>query len=98
MASLSSTNISTAIAANSEQPLAFGDSGLIMEVFKVAGGAVDDTAALTPRFIADVRMVEANWAVTDALSQTAANTNVTLTLKASAATNLTFQARVIGRR
>lgn len=98
MATLASTNISSAIAVNNERPLSFGESGLILEVFKCAGGAVGDTVAMTPQFITDVRMVESNQSATDALSQTAANTNVTITLTASAATNTTFQVRVIGRR
>jgi len=98
MATLASTNITTAIAVDNSQPLAFGDSGLIIEIFKFAGGAAADTVAITPRWITDVRAVISNAHATDTLSQTAANTNVTLTLAASAATNVTFQVQIIGRR
>lgn len=98
MATLASTNITSALAANNEKPTAWGDSGLIVEFFKCAGGAVGDTVALTPTWITDIRIVSSNQTATDTLSQTAANTNVTLTLTASAATNVTFQAFIIGRR
>ena len=98
MATLASTNQTSAIAVNNTQPLGLGESGLLIEVFDVAGGSVDDTAALTPRWISDVRIVLTGACAVDNLDHTAANTNVTLTLKASAATTLTFQAVVIGRR
>lgn len=98
MATLASTNITTAIAANAEQPVAYGDSGLLIEFFRCAGGGVGDTCALTPRWITDIRAVQANQTATDALSTSAANTNVTLTLTASAATNVVWSASIIGRR
>lgn len=98
MATLASTNLTTAIAVNNEQPLAYGDSGLIYEVFKFAGGAASDTVALTPRFISDIRIVLVNAHASDNLTHTAANTNVTLTLAVSTVTSVTFQAVLIGRR
>lgn len=98
IATLASTNLTTALAANAEQPLAFGEGGLICEVFKFAGGGAGDTAAMTPKFITDIRVVQCNAPASDGLSHTAANTSVTLTLAASVATSVTFQAFLIGRR
>lgn len=99
MATLVSTNITTLIAANGEQPLAADASGLIVEYFRVTGGAAADTIVLTPRWITNIVDVSANFAVTDNLSITAANTNVTLTLQQSAAsTSVNTRVRLIGRR
>ncbi len=98
MATLASTNLTSAITGDNSQPIAFGEGGLLIEVFDCAGGSVDDTVALTPRWISDVRIVLTNACATDNLSHTAANTSATLTLKASAATTLTFMAVLIGRR
>jgi len=97
MATLASTNVSSAIAFGSQQPLAWGAGGLYVEVFTVAGGAVADTCAITPKFIADIRTVDPGpW--TNNLSTTAANTNVTLTMTASAATNTTYHVKIYGKR
>ena len=99
MATLASTNVTTGISANAEQPIAYGDSGLLIEFFRCQGGAAADTVALTPRWITDIRHLTANLAVTDNLSYTQANTNVTLTLAQSAAsTSVQFSAAIIGRR
>ena len=99
MATLVSTNITTLIAANGEQPLAADASGLIVEYFRVTGGTAADTIVLTPRWITNIVDVSCNYAVTDNLSITAANTNVTLTLQQSAAsTSVNTRVRLIGRR
>lgn len=99
MATLVSTNITTLIAANGEQPLAADASGLIVEYFRATGGAAADTIVLTPRWITNIVDVSCNYAVTDNLSITAANTNVTLTLQQSAAsTSVNTRVRLIGRR
>lgn len=98
MATLASTNITTAISANAEQPITFGESGLLIEFFRCAGGGVGDTCALTPRWITDIRAVGATIGTTDAAATSQANTNVTLTLTSSAATNVVWSAHIIGRR
>ena len=98
MATLASTNLTTAISATNERFLAFGEDGLICEVFKFAGGAAADTVAITPTFIKDIRIVLSNGFTSDGLTHTAANTAVTLTLTASVSTSVTFQAVLIGRR
>jgi hypothetical protein len=101
MATLGSTYISQTIAPNAEHPLAWGDQGMIAEVWRVAsGGANADTVVLTPRFITDIRYVDPNVSASDNLSTTAANTNVTLTLVNGAVTNTfgAFQVMIVGRR
>lgn len=99
MATLASTNITGTISPNGEQPLSYGQSGLIEEVFRVAsGGASADTVALLPRYITDIRMVKTNVGASDNLSTTAANTNVTITLSTGTVTVGAFQVSVIGRR
>jgi hypothetical protein len=96
-------NITRTISSDASKPIAFGGSnGLVMEVFRIAaGGAQTDTAAITPQYISDIRMVESNVSASDNLSTTAANTNVTLTLgivgTAATATIGAFQVRLVGR-
>lgn len=93
------TNITTAISANAEQPVAFGQSGLIIEFFRVALGTVGDTIAVVPRWITDIRAAQGNGLpATNNLSTSAANTNVTFTLTASGATNVNTDIQLIGRR
>lgn len=99
MATLASTNISGIASPNGEVPIGYGDSGLIIEWFRVAsGGANADTVALSPRFISDIRYVHSNVGASDNLSSTAANTNVTLTLSTGTNTVGAFQVAIIGRR
>ena len=100
MATLASTNVTTAIAPGGMIPLAEAN-GLYVEVFRVAGnGTAGDTIALTPRLITDVRYVRGNIPASDGLSQSAANTNVTLTLGATFTTTdtVTYMVEVIGAR
>lgn len=98
MATLASTNVTGSISPGGEKPLMFGDSGLCLQVFTVAGGAVGDTAALTPDpTMSAVYYVLATQSATSNTSTTG-TTNVTLTLTASASTATTFQAFVYGRR
>lgn len=98
MATLGSTNITTAIAANAEQPVAFGQAGLIVEFFRATLGTVGDTIAITPRWITDIRAVQAAPPSSNNLSTSAANTNITFTLLASGATTVTTDIQIIGRR
>ena len=97
MATLASTNITSNVTYGGEVPLAYGQSGLQVEIYRAAGGAVGDTVAITPRFLSDVRTVMASQSATNSLT-TNANTNVTLTLTASAATNTTFDVWLLGKR
>lgn len=92
------TNITTAISANAEQPVAFGQSGLIIEFFRVALGTVGDTIAVTPRWITDIRAAQGSGLPATNNLSTAANTNVTFTLTASGATNVNADIQLIGRR
>lgn len=92
------TNITTAIAANAEQPYAYGQSGLEVEFFRVALGTVGDTIAITPRWSGNIVAVLNGPPATNNLSTTAANTNVTLTLLASGATNVNVDVQLLCRR
>lgn len=101
MATLGSTNVTRNMMANSEQPIAYGEAGLLLEVWRVSGAGattnVGDTVAITPTFLTDIRMVQAQQSSTNNLS-TNANTNVTLTLTSTMATNVNFDVWLIGRR
>lgn len=97
MATLANTNVTGFLSANKEEPIAFGLGGLLIEHFRCAGGAVADTVVLTPRYITSIKGVHAQQSSTSNAS-TSGTTNVTLTLTASAATNVTFDAWIIGNR
>jgi hypothetical protein len=100
MATLAATNITTAIAPGGLVPHTDG-AGLYVEVFRVAGsGTAGDTIAITPRQIADIRYVRGNLPASDNLSQSAANTGVTLTYGATFVTTdtVTYIVEVIGLR
>jgi len=89
MATLAATNITSAIAPSGLVPHVDG-AGLYIEVFRVAGtGTAGDTIALTPRLIGDIRYVRGNIPASDNLSQSAANTSVTLTQGTTFATDST---------
>lgn len=98
MATLGNTNITTAMSGQADQPIAFGEGGLIMEVFRATGGTTSDTVVIVPRFITDVRSVQSSNATTNTLSSSAANTQVTLTIEATTATTEAFDVWVFGRR
>ncbi len=99
MATLASTHISSTVSPGGEVPIGWGQSGLILELYRVAsGGAAGDTVVIAPRFITDIRMVQTNISASDNLSTSAANTNVTLTLVAGTSTFGAFQVALIGRR
>ncbi len=99
MAALANTNLSGIASPGGESPIAWGDSGLIIEYFRVAsGGLNNDTVLLTPRFITDIRFVQSNVGASDNLSSTAPNANVTLTLSTGTNSVGAFQAAIIGRR
>lgn len=100
MATLGSTNVTRNVLAGNEQPIAYGEAGLLLEVWRVSGagsGTVGDTATIVPTFLTDVRTANVSGAATTTLS-TNANTNVVVTLTASIATNVTFDVWIIGRR
>lgn len=98
MATLASTNITTAIPSGTVGPLSFGEGGLILEVFRIPGGTAGDTCALTPSWIADIRTIvnPANFGHT--LSSTSVNSAVTITAGTGVNTSLTYDVHVIGRR
>lgn len=99
MATLGSTNISGLIAPGGEQPQGAGDSGMILEFFRVAsGGASGDTVTLTPRFASDIRTVMSSVSADNNLSTNAGNTNVTLTLRIGTNTAAAFDVWMWGRR
>lgn len=92
MATLASTQIVSGVLAQ-PSPMA---NGLQIEVWQVAGGAVDDTAAITPkwgRFVVSVITPQA----THNVSTLGTSTNVTLTLTASAATSVVFDVWLLTR-
>lgn len=100
MATRASTNVSSAIAPGGVQPVTFGEDGLYIEVFRVLGGTAGDTVTLTPRYITDIRSVSGMIPVSDNLSATAANTNVTLTygLAVTTTTTISYCVEIKGRR
>lgn len=97
MATLASTNVTGFIPINGEQPLAYGEGGLLLETFRAQGGTVGDTIALTPRWISKIYSASGMLPASNNCS-TSGTTNVTLTLVASAATNVFFDVWLIGRR
>lgn len=97
MATLASTNITSNITYNGEVPLAYGTSGLQIEIFRCASGAVGDTIAITPRFLSGIYSYDSGMPATSNLSTTG-STNVTLTLAASASTSATFDVWLLGKR
>lgn len=100
MATRASTNVSSAIAPGSVQPITVGEDGLYIEVFRVLGGTAGDTIALTPRWITDIRSVTSMIPASDNLSSSAANTNVTLTygVAVTTTTTLSYCVEIKGRR
>lgn len=104
MATLAFTNVSRFVAADNVTPLAYGQSGLVEEIFNVAsGGAAADTVVITTaslNYITDIRDIRSDVSASNNLSATpsVANTTVTATLIAGTSTFGTFRVRVIGRR
>lgn len=87
MATLASTQVVSHDAIGLPVP----QSGLHIEVWRVAMGAVGDTAAIAPargRFV----VAAVGGPATSNPSSLGTSTNVTLTLTASAATTATFDA------
>lgn len=85
MATLASTQVTSVDALAQPQPL----GGLSLQMWKVAMGAVGDTATITPsrgRFV----VAAIGGPATSNTSANGTSTNVTLTLTSSAATNTTF--------
>lgn len=103
MAELTVLNITETIAANQQQPIAYGQGGLEVEFFRVSftgGVATGDTAIINPRWLTDVRSVIINATATDNIDPAVRNSNVTLTLRGTIPTTVsgTFSAQIIGRR
>lgn len=92
MATLASTQVTSGVLG-SQSPMA---NGLQIEVWQVAGGGVGDTAAITPKFGKFVMSVVSPQA-THNVSTLGTSTNVTLTLTASAATNVVFDVWLLTR-
>ena len=97
MATLGSTNVTQLISINGEQPLTYGEGGLLLESFRVTGGTVGDTIALTPTWISKIFTIQNGIPASNNVS-TSGSTNVTLTLTASAATTVFFDVWLLGRR
>lgn len=97
MATLASTNITTAVSAGGIGPMD-GVGGLILEVFRIPGGTAGDTCAMTPSWIADIRTIvnPANFGHT--LSSTSVNSAVTITAGTGVNTSLTYDIHIYGRR
>jgi len=90
MATLASTQVTSHDAIAQPAP----QSGLHIEHWRVAMGAVADTAAITPkrgRYVVSV----IGGPATNNLSTLGTDTNVTLTLLSSAATTATFDVQLL---
>lgn len=87
MATLASTQVTASSFAG---PLPFG--GLNVELYRVAGGAVGDTATIAPSRGRYVLGCLSTGTASTTLSTAGTATNVVLTLLASAATDVTFDA------
>lgn len=98
MATLGSTNVNTAISANAEQPIAYGQAGMEVEFWRATYGATGDTIAITPRWSGNIVAVLNGPPASNNLSQSAANTNVTFTLTVSGATTVTTDIQLLCRR
>jgi len=75
------------------------EDGLIVEVWRVPGGAANDTCAITPAFSNNIRALVTNLNAGHNLT-TSANTNVTLTLGtgANASTSVAYDVWLICAR
>ncbi len=88
---MASTNISS---DNFAKPFPLA-GGFLLEVWQAAGGAVDDTVAITPKFGRYVVAAMSGHSCSNNVGTNGTSTNVTLTLTASAATSVTFQVWLI---
>jgi len=98
MATLGSTNITTAIYSDMSQPIAYGQAGLYVEFFRATYGTVGDTIAITPRWSNNIVAVLCAPPSSNNISTSAANTNVTFTLTVSGATTVTTDIQLLCRR
>lgn len=87
MATLGSTLVTASYFGS---PVPFG--GMHIEPYRVAGGAVGDTATIAPNRGRFVLAALTSGAASTTLSTAGTATNVVLTLLASAATDVTFDA------
>lgn len=97
------TNVTEKIAVNGETPIMFGDSGLIQEVFEAVndGTAVTTNTSLgtlTPRYIQDIRSINATLALSDNLNLATTNPTVTVTVQNAVPANTKYRITLIGRR
>jgi len=97
------TNVTEKIAVNGEMPIMFGDSGLIQEVFEAVndGTAVTTNTSLgtlTPRYIQDIRSINATLALSDNLNLATTNPTVTVTVQNAVPANTKYRITLIGRR
>lgn len=102
MATLAFTNVSTAIAPGGVLPINFGgEDGLIIAFYRVQGGTVGDTVTITAAntgYSDDIRSCGGNVPATSGLG-TGANTQVVLTMVASAAsTSVNYDLFLICKR
>jgi hypothetical protein len=87
MAALTATFVEGGVL---QQPVPIG--GLHLEVWRIQGGAVGDTATITPRRGRYVVSALSGHATTTSLSTAGTDTSVTFTLTASASPSVTFDA------
>jgi hypothetical protein len=97
------TNVTEKIAVNGEMPIMFGDSGLIQEVFEAVNDANAVTTntslgTVTPRFIQDIRSINATLALSDNLNLATTNATVTLTVQNAVPASTKYRITLIGRR
>ena len=85
MATLGSTNITAGVLGS---PVPLG--GLHLEVWRVPGGTVGDTATITPLHGGKVVAATCGHAATTSIGTGGADTNVVFTLTASVATSVNF--------
>lgn len=90
MATLGSTQVT---ASYFGAPIPFG--GFHVELYRVAGGGVGDTATIAPSRGRFVAACLSTGTASTTLSTAGTATNVVLTLLASAATDVTFDAMLI---
>jgi hypothetical protein len=99
---IAATNVTQRVSPNGEQPIMFGDSGMVQEVYELVdtGGTAAGAASLvlTPRYITDVRHVSSTLPVTDNLNLASVNTTVTLVNKIATLTTEKYRVTIIGRR
>lgn len=98
MAAVVATNISTAVWAGGTTPRAYGDDGMIIEVWRSLGGTAGDTVTIVPTTIADIRSAVTNLNAGHALSTNAGNTQVVFTMGTGAQAASSYDYHIVGKR